>query len=133
MPIVVKNADEIVYSRFKAKAAEKGLRIGEAVTEAMNMWLEQKKNEDIYQIMEDRNEIAFRRIFPELLKQHKGKWGIISNGDLIDVYKTRMECFKAIKAQDLLEGPNLIFPIHEIKPHHVILGPYRRITNAPEL
>jgi len=131
VPLVIKNADEITYSRFKAKAAEKGLRIGEAITEAMKIWLKQAQSADIDQIMEDRNELAFRRIFPGLLKQYEGKWGIISSSDLVGVYQTRQECYDTIREQGLSEVPNLVFPIQKITPRHVVLTPYRRIVNAP--
>ena len=131
MPLVIKNADEITYSRFKAKAAEKGLRIGEAITDAMKIWLKQAQSADIEKIMEDRNEIAFRRIFPGLLKQHEGKWGIISSSDLIGVYQTREECHETIREQGLSAVPNLVFPIQKITPRHVVITPYRRMVDAP--
>lgn len=133
MPIVIKKADELVYSRFKAKAFEKGLRIGEAITEAMDYWLELKNKEDFNQIMENRNEIAFRRIFPNLLNQNEGNWGLISNGDLVDVYKTKFECFDAIKEKNLIQTHNLVFPIEKIASRHLRFGPYRRVSRETEI
>ncbi len=133
MAIVIKNADELVYARFKAKAAEKGLRIGEAITHAMNVWLEQQVTQDINEILEERNEIAFRRIFPSLLTHHEGSWGLISNGDLVGVYQTKAECLEEIEEQGMVDKPNLLFPIRKIVPRRTTLGPYRRITSVPEV
>ncbi|MFW9916376.1 MAG: hypothetical protein ACFFGZ_12285 [Candidatus Thorarchaeota archaeon] len=133
MPIVIKNADEVVYSRFKARAAEKGLRIGEAMTEAMTTWLEQEAKQDLTQIMAERNEVAFRRIFPTLLKQHEGQWGLISGGDLVGVYPTKRECLKAIQEHQLLEKSNLLFPIRRTASQRRIIGPYRRMSSAPKV
>lgn len=133
MPIVIKNADELVYSRFKAKAADRGLRIGEAITEAMNTWLERQSQQDLDQIIEERNEAAFRRIFPSLLKHHEGYWGLISNGDLIGVYPTKAECFEAVREKDLLYKPNLLFPVRKVVPRRITIGPYRRMTGAQEV
>ena len=133
MPIVIKNADELIYSRFKAKAGERGLRIGEAISEAMEIWLESMNDQNIDQILENRNEVTFRRIFSDLLKQHIGKWGLISNGDLKGVYLTKQACFEAIKVLNLLKTPNLVFPIEKIVISHRILGPYRRVVNVSKL
>lgn len=86
------------------------------------------KDLDICQILENRNEVTFRRIFSDLLRQHIGKWGLISNGDLKGVFLTKQLCFEAIKQLNLLKTPNLVFLIEKIElSHKLILGPYRRV------
>lgn len=129
IPIVIKNTDEIVYSRFKAKAHEKGLLIGEAMTQAMEIWLSNSSHNDIDQIMEDRNEAAFRRLYPDLLRKHEKEWGIITNGDLFGIYNSKRECFDAIKEEELSGRHNLVFPIKQIIPKHMVLQPSRRVTS----
>jgi len=42
MNLTIRDLDESVYRRFKAKAVEEGLRIGEAVTQAMELWIRQR-------------------------------------------------------------------------------------------
>jgi len=39
--VTVRGLDDAVYRRFKAKAVEEGLKIGEALTQAMKAWIEQ--------------------------------------------------------------------------------------------
>jgi len=40
--VTIRGLDESVYRRFKAKAVEEGLKIGEALTQAMRVWMEQR-------------------------------------------------------------------------------------------
>ena len=42
MNITIRKLDESVFRRFKAKAVEEGMRLGEAMAQAMEMWLRQK-------------------------------------------------------------------------------------------
>ena len=42
MNITIRDLDESVYRRFKAKAVEEGLKIGEAMTQAMELWIRQR-------------------------------------------------------------------------------------------
>ena len=42
MNITIRDLDESVYRQFKAKAVEEGLKIGEAVTQAMELWIRQR-------------------------------------------------------------------------------------------
>ncbi|MEM2902241.1 MAG: hypothetical protein QXO32_05870 [Candidatus Bathyarchaeia archaeon] len=39
--VTVRNLDEDIFRRFKAKAVEKGLKLGEALTQAMEAWVKQ--------------------------------------------------------------------------------------------
>jgi plasmid stability protein len=41
----IRNLDEEVYRKFRGKCAELNTSTGDAVTEAMKMWLEAKKKE----------------------------------------------------------------------------------------
>jgi len=41
--ITIRDLDEVVFKRFKAKAVEEGLKLGEALTHAMAMWVKQRK------------------------------------------------------------------------------------------
>ena len=42
MNITVRDLDEVVFKRFKAKAVEEGMKLGEALTQAMEMWIKQR-------------------------------------------------------------------------------------------
>ena len=39
MNITIRDLDERVYRRFKAKAVGEGVKLGDAVTQAMSLWL----------------------------------------------------------------------------------------------
>lgn len=43
MNITIRGLDEAVFKRFKAKAVEEGMKLGEAVTQAMQMWVSRKR------------------------------------------------------------------------------------------
>jgi len=40
--VTVRGLDQAVYRRFKAKAVEEGLKLGEALTQAMKIWMEHR-------------------------------------------------------------------------------------------
>jgi hypothetical protein len=42
--LTVRNIDEEIWRKFKAKTAEQKLRTGDALTEAMEVWIEEKEN-----------------------------------------------------------------------------------------
>jgi len=42
--ITVRNVDEDVLRKFKARAIEEKMKIGEALTQAMSKWLREKKS-----------------------------------------------------------------------------------------
>lgn len=37
--VTIRGLDEAVYKRFKAKAVEEGMKLGEAIAQAMGMWI----------------------------------------------------------------------------------------------
>ncbi|MBS7626588.1 hypothetical protein KEJ51_06085 [Candidatus Bathyarchaeota archaeon] len=42
MNVTIRNLDEAVFKRFKARAVEEGMKLGEAVTQAMEVWIKQR-------------------------------------------------------------------------------------------
>ena len=44
MNLTIRGLDNVVFKRFKAKAVEEGMKLGEAVTQAMESWIKQRKN-----------------------------------------------------------------------------------------
>ncbi|MGC8849001.1 MAG: hypothetical protein ACP5QI_00810 [Candidatus Bathyarchaeia archaeon] len=42
MNITIRKVDEVVFKKFKAKAVEEGMKIGEALTQAMKLWIKQR-------------------------------------------------------------------------------------------
>jgi len=56
------------------------------------------------------NNATYRRLIPGLIKDHEGGWIVISKGELIGIYKTRLDAINAIKTHDLLQTCNIISP-----------------------
>lgn len=82
MSILIRGVDPQKYARFKAKAAENGLKIGEALEKAMEEWTEHQEHALAEDSQRQMNLIALRRLRGTLEAQHKGSWVVIANGDL---------------------------------------------------
>ena len=41
--LTVRDVDEAIWRKFRAKTEEEGLKTGEALAEALGLWIEQKK------------------------------------------------------------------------------------------
>lgn len=127
MPLVIKDADNEVYTRFKAKAALRGLKIGEAITEAMKMWIEDILPVNSPIALQQKNNIAFRRIISDLRKHNTGEWAVITNGDLLGTYNDKKAALKSIKERGT--DYNLIFQVTEEKPTRIVrLGIRRKVV-----
>ncbi|MHA1785366.1 MAG: hypothetical protein ACTSX4_06140 [Candidatus Helarchaeota archaeon] len=111
MSILIRNIDKTVYAKFKAKAAEKGLKIGEALTIAMKEWIELSKKLTVQEKERDVNLVVFRTILRDLEKNHMHEWALISGGELICVKKSRDEIQSVMKSQNLIGKPCYTFQI----------------------
>lgn len=121
MPLVIRDADEEIYARFKAKAALKGLKIGEAISEAMEKWVNEDKLQNPVKAKQQINNFTYRRIISDLRRKFSDKWGIISEGDLLGIFDNKKTALKAIQSSDSV--PNLIFFISDkIEPRIMRLG-----------
>ncbi len=86
MGVYIRGVDEKVYREFKAESVRRGLKIGEAVTEALKIWLNKhRKEEDSIDIARKINNAAYRMIKGKLLRDHLGKWIAIADGRLMAV------------------------------------------------
>jgi len=43
MQLSIKNVDERIFREFKAKTVHEGIRVGDAITRAMELWVERKE------------------------------------------------------------------------------------------
>lgn len=72
------------------------------------------------------NNAAYRRLFPQFIKDHEGEWVVISKGELIGIFKDRAEAIQAIKTNNLMDCCNLVSPITK-KQRKVTLGFGRKL------
>ncbi|MHA1722058.1 MAG: hypothetical protein ACTSXW_03175 [Candidatus Baldrarchaeia archaeon] len=86
MGVYIRGVDEKVYREFKAESVRRGLKIGEAVTEALKIWLSRhRKEENNIDIARKINNATYRMIKGKLLRDHLGKWIAIADGRLMAV------------------------------------------------
>lgn len=84
--ILVRGVDEEAYRRGKAAAAEKGIPLGVAVSEALSRWAEEERKPDVeLRVKSDR---AFVRSNWKRLERHKGEAVVVADGRLQETFKT---------------------------------------------
>jgi len=115
MSVLIKEVDKELYAKFKSKAALKGLRINEAFAEAIIQWLAEDAIKDTKNLMRQQNNATFRRIFPDLVKNHEGKWVVISEGLMIGIFGDRKAAIKAVIENKLEDKCNIVSPISNKK------------------
>jgi hypothetical protein len=83
--IMVKGVDPETYRRAKATAALGGISMGRAVSDALERWIEEKK--EIEMESEYRRDMDFvRREWKKQLQGHRGKAVVVSSGRLEGVF-----------------------------------------------
>ncbi|MDV3293624.1 MAG: hypothetical protein LYZ70_05085 [Nitrososphaerales archaeon] len=99
--IAVKNVNETLYRRAKALASLRGETVGEAVNEALAMWLSQRTRPDLLDKWEELekqtkvNNDAFNGIRQELMRKHSREYAVIMGGRLVGTYRTPDEAYRA--------------------------------------
>ncbi|MCK4847874.1 MAG: hypothetical protein KAT16_02490 [Candidatus Heimdallarchaeota archaeon] len=127
MPLVIKDADKEVYARFKAKAALKSLKIGEAITEAMKIWIEEENPLNSPKALQEKNNITYRRMINDLRKNNMNSWAAITDGDLLGIFADKKSALEAIYSKK--NKINLIFQITEENPTRIVrLGIRKRVV-----
>lgn len=124
--VAVKNVDEKLYRKVKALASLRGRTVGEAVNEALALWLGQRTNVDLLEKwdgLEEQsrlNNSTFEKLLPDLIAKHPGKFAVIRSGKLVGVYQrvadADREASKSNGAQVIVEQ------LVEKKPRVVELG-----------
>ena len=126
MSVLIKDVDKELYAQFKAAAMMRGLRLNEALCKAMEYWIKLEQTKDKIDDERMLNNAAYRRLIPQLLKDHEGDWIVISKGELIGIFNNRQEAIMAIKTHNLLNQCNIVAPITTRK-RKVTLGFGRKL------
>ena len=96
--IVVKNVDKSLYRRLKSVASLKGYTIGEALNEAIKLWL--MVNEVIsrdyldYITCREKSERTLREIQERYGREHRGKYVVICDGVFKGLFNSEKEALK---------------------------------------
>jgi len=98
MGVYIRGVDEKVYREFKAEPIRQGLKIGEAVTEALKIWLSKRKEEENTIVMARKiNNATYKMIKGKLLRDHLGKSIAIADGRLMAVADSLEQLCKKIR------------------------------------
>lgn len=111
MSVLIRGIDKEIYAKFKAKAIEQGLKIGEALTRAMTEWIKSNDTVNEVEIESKKNLFIYRTMIKDLEKLHPSKWGLISDGKLQCIKDTREEIAQEIEYRNLLGRPCFMFQI----------------------
>lgn len=127
MSVLIRDIDKKIYAKFKAKAAELGLKIGEALTKAMEEWIDDNKPLDENEFKRKINLAAYRTIISDLEKNYPNKWALIAKGELKCIKETREEIINEMKKRNLIGEPCYTFQIgKKIKKRTFGLGSKRK-------
>jgi hypothetical protein len=124
--VAVKNVDERLYRRVKALASLRGRTVGEAVNEALAMWLSQRTSVDLlenWERLEEQakvNEAEFEKLRSSLLAKHPGKFAVIRHGKLAGVYERSSDAFREAGKSNGAQA--IVEQLVDRKPQVVELG-----------
>jgi len=121
--IAIKNVDEELYRKFKAVAALRGITLGEAINEAIKLWLKASLSSSNYFQIEteaERNREVYKKLEGDLLRKHLGKFAVIAGGRLVGVYKTKERALEAVKRLNVKHA--IVSRIERKKPTVVEFG-----------
>ncbi len=127
MSVLIKDIDKELYAKFKSAAALRGLRINDALCEAMKKWIKDEKPLSEKDKERIENNATYRRIIPNLLENNESKWVVISKGELIGLYPDRLTALNVIKEKNLRNRCNIVAPISR-STRKVTLGFGRRLS-----
>jgi plasmid stability protein len=93
--VLVRGMDEELYRRLKARAALRGMKISEAMEEAVSRWLRSEQSTVATEM--DVNNKRYREMREELLGRWRGKYAVFCRGEFVDVFETLEEAGRACR------------------------------------
>lgn len=94
MTLVARNINEELYKQFKAEAIRRGLKVSEALEEAMRLWLQ--KNMVVNDPEAEKNYKKYNELENELMKKYHGKYVVIAKGKFIGAFDNLEEVSKTL-------------------------------------
>jgi len=120
--ILIRGVEDEVYRRFRAEVIRRGMTLGRAISEAMEMWLSSRTEDRDLRYEEELNNRAFLRMREKLRKEHYGKIGIFCFGKLIGIASSMEEADEMIKTKCRGAKHVLVVRIGQEGPRLVRLG-----------
>ena len=81
--VLIRDVDTDTYTSFKAKAAQEGLKLGEAITKAMKDWMEKNRTFSEKDRQRQLNLLTYRKLKETFLKEYVGMWVLIGRGEFL--------------------------------------------------
>ncbi|MHA2252676.1 MAG: hypothetical protein ACXAD7_20095 [Candidatus Kariarchaeaceae archaeon] len=126
MSVLIKDVDKELYRKFKAKAVMRGIKVGTALSLAIEKWLQDVDVSSDEEIIRIRNNETFNNLLPKLLRDHDKDWVVISEGEQLGVFKSQKEAFEAMESNNLYGKVNIVAQITGTKKRVVRLGVRRK-------
>ncbi len=99
--VLIRDVDTDTYTSFKAKAAQEGLKLGEAITKAMKDWMEKNRPFSEKDKQRKLNLLTYRKLKETLLKEYNGRWVLIGRGEFLISSNDLDSILSKIKALNL--------------------------------
>ncbi|MFX0067081.1 MAG: hypothetical protein ACFFC7_33525 [Candidatus Hermodarchaeota archaeon] len=109
--VLIRDVDTDTYTSFKAKAAQEGLKLGEAITRAMKDWMEKNRPFSEKDKQRQLNLLTYRKLKETLLKEYDGMWVLIGRGEFLIAGDTLDPILAKIKALDLEGDHCFVFQV----------------------
>ena len=109
--VLIRDVDTDTYTSFKAKAAQEGLKLGEAITKAMKDWMEKNKPFSEKDKQRQHNLLTYRKLKETLLKEYDGMWVLIGRGEFLISGDTLDPILTKIKSLNLEGDHCFVFQV----------------------
>mgnify|MGYP000294711522 CR=1 FL=1 len=104
----IRGIDRRLYQRVKAVAALRGIKVGDAINEAMRIWLSIKPQVlATFEEIEREAEINRRKyceVRDNLVRKYRGMYVAIAKGDLLGVFSSLEEAARAVEETGARHG-----------------------------
>jgi len=78
LDVIIRGVRSRLYREFKGRAASMGVKVGEALQEAIARWLEETSPLPL--AMSNQNQLAYAKMRPEISRKYHGKYAAVYDG-----------------------------------------------------
>lgn len=126
MSVLIKDVDKELYKKFKAKAVLKGIKVGTALSLAIEKWLQEDDIITDEETNRIRNNETYNKLLPRLIRDNRNAWVVISEGEFIGVFKSQKDAIEAVESNNLYGKVNIVSQIAKEKTRVVRFGIRRK-------
>jgi len=105
LDVIIRGVSPKLYREFKSRAAKLGLKLREALQQAMEIWA--GRSSGLASVVLDLNNQSYVKMKPELLKKYYGKHVAIANGELVAVADSLEELGAMLRELNIVRAVGL--------------------------